>query len=52
MKESPGDRPRTRVQLAHYGFKDGALWEESYRWFARAWAGVLGQMEKQCAKGG
>src|SRR5256885_137070 len=46
-----GNQLRTRVQLTHYGFKDGELWEESYRWFARAWAGVLGQMEKQCANG-
>ena len=46
-----GNPLRTRVQLTHYGFKDGELWEESHRWFARAWAGVLGQMEKQCANG-
>jgi hypothetical protein len=45
------EKLRTRVQLAHYGFKDDAPWEESYRWFARAWAGVLAEMEKQCAMG-
>jgi hypothetical protein len=46
-----GDQLRTRVQLVHYGFKDDALWEESYRWFERAWAAVLAEMEKQCAMG-
>ncbi|HEX5864766.1 MAG TPA: SRPBCC domain-containing protein [Casimicrobiaceae bacterium] len=46
-----GDRLRTRVQLTHYGFKDDALWEESYRWFSRAWAGVLAQLDKYCADG-
>jgi uncharacterized protein YndB with AHSA1/START domain len=43
------DRPRTRVQLAHYGFKGDALWEESHRWFTRAWAGVLEQLKKYCS---
>jgi len=36
---------------AHYGFKDGPLWEESYRWFSRAWAGVLEHLQKYCANG-
>jgi len=45
------DKSRTHVQLTHYGFKDDALWEESHRWFSRAWAGVLGQLEKYCANG-
>jgi len=44
-----GDPPRTHVQLAHYGFKDDALWTDSYRWFTRAWTGVLEQLKKYCA---
>lgn len=39
----------TRVRFVHNGFRDGALWEESHRWFTRAWSGVLAQMEKYCA---
>jgi uncharacterized protein YndB with AHSA1/START domain len=46
-----GDKLRTRVQLTHYGFKDGTLWEESYRWFSRAWGAVLEQLQKYCANG-
>ncbi|MDT4967807.1 MAG: hypothetical protein QOJ64_2544 [Acidobacteriota bacterium] len=32
---------KTRIVFRHYGFRDGELWAESYRWFTRAWSGVL-----------
>jgi uncharacterized protein YndB with AHSA1/START domain len=34
----------TRVKLAHYGFRTGGRWEESFAWFSKAWAGVLEAM--------
>jgi hypothetical protein len=36
-----GQPNRTNVLFAHYGFRDGEKWEQSYRWFAKAWKGVL-----------
>jgi uncharacterized protein YndB with AHSA1/START domain len=36
-----GQPNRTHVVFAHYGFRDGKKWEQSYRWFAKAWKGVL-----------
>jgi uncharacterized protein YndB with AHSA1/START domain len=35
------DSSRTRVRLAHYGFRHGGKWDESFAFFERAWAGVL-----------
>ena len=40
---------RTAVHFAHYGFREGARWEASYRWFSRAWAGVLESLKAQAA---
>jgi uncharacterized protein YndB with AHSA1/START domain len=34
----------TRVRFAHYGFRKGGRWEESFAWFSKAWAGVLESM--------
>jgi hypothetical protein len=36
------------VKLAHYGFREGKLWEESFQWFSRAWKGVLDQLALYC----
>ena len=43
------DRPdQTHLRFAHYGFRDGAKWEQSYRWFERAWKGVLDELVAFC----
>jgi uncharacterized protein YndB with AHSA1/START domain len=34
----------TDVRFAHYGFRTGGRWEESFAWFSKAWAGVLESM--------
>lgn len=39
------DGKKTRLQFAHYGFQTGDKWEESYRWFSKAWAGVLTSLQ-------
>jgi hypothetical protein len=44
-------RAGTHLRFAHFGFKDDALWDASYQWFTRAWAGVLGQLAKHCSTG-
>jgi uncharacterized protein YndB with AHSA1/START domain len=39
-----GQANRTHVFFANYGFRDGEKWEKSYRWFGKAWKGVLDQL--------
>jgi uncharacterized protein YndB with AHSA1/START domain len=39
-----GDGSRTRIRLAHYGFRHGGKWDESYAFFQRAWTGVLNHL--------
>jgi len=39
-----GQRNRTHVRFAHYGFRQGEKWEKSYQWFKRAWSGVLNEL--------
>ena len=43
-----GQPDQTHLRFAHYGFRDGEKWEQSYRWFGRAWKGVLDQMVAYC----
>jgi uncharacterized protein YndB with AHSA1/START domain len=43
-----GQPNRTHLKFAHYGFREGALWGESYQWFGRAWKGVLDQLADYC----
>ena len=45
-----GQPSQTRVKFAHYGFRDGEKWEQSYLWFTRAWKGVLDQLSEYCQK--
>jgi uncharacterized protein YndB with AHSA1/START domain len=44
----PGKPEQTRVRFAHYGFRDGEKWEESFHWFERAWKGVLDELTAYC----
>ena len=44
-----GDARQTRVRLAHYGFRKGGKWDESFAYFQKAWAGVLSNLAKYCA---
>lgn len=43
-----GQPNATHLRFAHFGFRDGEKWEQSYRWFGRAWKGVLDQMVAYC----
>jgi uncharacterized protein YndB with AHSA1/START domain len=43
-----GQPNRTHLRFAHYGFREGERWEQSYHWFGRAWKGVLDQMVAYC----
>jgi len=49
---APGQPGKTRVRLAHYGFREGPLWDASYAWFTRAWGHVLDGLAASCAKDG
>jgi len=46
-----GQPGRTRVRLSHRGFRTGAPWDESFEYFWRAWATVLGRLGARCAHG-
>lgn len=46
--EIPGAPAKTHLRFAHYGFREGAKWEQSYRWFSRLWKGVLDQLVAYC----
>jgi uncharacterized protein YndB with AHSA1/START domain len=39
---------QTHLSFAHYGFREGELWAQSYQWFTRAWKGVLDQLTNYC----
>jgi hypothetical protein len=43
-----GEPNQTDLRFAHYGFRDGTKWEQSYRWFERAWKGVLDELVAYC----
>jgi uncharacterized protein YndB with AHSA1/START domain len=43
-----GQPNQTHLKFAHYGFRDGKLWAQSYQWFTRAWKGVLDQLTTYC----
>lgn len=45
-----GDPRKTRLRFAHYGFREGEKWDESYRWFNRVWKAVLDQLAVYCNK--
>jgi uncharacterized protein YndB with AHSA1/START domain len=45
-----GQPNQTHVKFAHYGFRNGEKWEQSYQWFTRAWKGVLDQLSEYCQK--
>jgi uncharacterized protein YndB with AHSA1/START domain len=46
-----GQPGRTRVRLSHRGFRTGTPWDESFEYFWRAWATVLGGLGARCAHG-
>ncbi len=43
-----GQPNQTHLKFAHYGFREGELWGQSYQWFGRAWKGVLEQLAAYC----
>ena len=43
-----GQPGQTHLRFAHYGFREGENWEQSYRWFGRAWKGVLDELVAYC----
>ena len=43
-----GQPEKTHVRFAHYGFRDGERWEQSFHWFKRAWKGVLDELAAYC----
>lgn len=46
-----GQPGKTHLRLEHRGFKSGPPWDESFEYFWRAWATVLGRLGARCAHG-
>ncbi len=45
----PGPTPRTRVALAHHGFRSGGSWDKAFPYFRdKAWPSVLEALKKYC----
>jgi uncharacterized protein YndB with AHSA1/START domain len=44
----PGQPDQTHLRFAHYGFREGEKWEQSYDWFGRAWKSVLDELVSYC----
>lgn len=49
FEDVAGAPGKTRVKLAHYGFREGGKWGESYAYFTQAWRHVLQQLTGQFA---
>lgn len=47
----PLEEERTRVAIEHSGWKEGAAWDEGYRYFQRAWRIVLGRLQFRFQQG-
>jgi uncharacterized protein YndB with AHSA1/START domain len=43
-----GEPGKTHLRFAHYGFRHGEKWEQSFHWFERAWKGVLDELAAYC----
>lgn len=43
----PLTETRTRVTLHHTGWGDGGEWDKAYAYFDKAWAAVLGNLQKR-----
>jgi len=49
LRFQPSPSGGTDVALGYYGSREGGKWDESFAYFQKAWAGVLGNLEKYCA---
>lgn len=47
FEDVAGAPEKTRVKLAHHGFRSGGKWGESYIYFSKAWDYVLKQLTAQ-----
>lgn len=48
ITDQPG---KTHLRLLHRGFRSGPPWDDSFEYFWRAWATVLGRLGARCARG-
>ena len=51
VRLAPVDERHTRVTLHHTGWGEGGQWDQAYAYFDRAWAHVLGNLQKRFAEG-
>jgi uncharacterized protein YndB with AHSA1/START domain len=51
LEPVPGQPGKTHLRLTHRGFGSGTPWDESFEYFWRAWATVLGRLGARCARG-
>jgi hypothetical protein len=51
VRLQPGEEGETRVTLFHGGWGDGGQWDQAFDYFDKAWAVVLGNLQKRLAEG-
>jgi uncharacterized protein YndB with AHSA1/START domain len=51
VRLEPVDAGHTLVRLHHTGWGDGGQWDQTYSYFDRAWATVLGNLKKRFETG-
>jgi len=47
----PEGTDRTHVTVTHYGWKDGAEWDEAYVHFVRGWGDLINRLERRFTDG-
>jgi uncharacterized protein YndB with AHSA1/START domain len=47
----PDGTDRTRVTVTHYGWKDGAEWDQAYAHFVRGWGDLKNRLERRFTDG-
>jgi len=51
VRFAPVNATQTKVTLHHTGWGDGGEWDQTYAYFDRAWAAVLGNLKKRHESG-
>ena len=51
VRLKPVDDASTEVTIHHLGWGDGEKWDETYRYFDRAWGNVLANLQKRFVDG-
>jgi uncharacterized protein YndB with AHSA1/START domain len=51
VQMQPEGTARTRVTVTHYGWKEGAEWDQAYAHFVRGWGDLMKRLERRFTDG-